>query len=165
MAIAQTYEPIATTTFGSAASAVTFSSIPSTYTDLVIAINAKSSAGTPSIYLQYNGDTTGTNYSYTGFYATSGALSSYRATNIIWISAFMNGVSPNTFNSGVINIFNYTNTATYKSCLARWNGQDYELDAVAGKWNSTAAINSITLTAQSNLVAGSSFTLYGIKAA
>ncbi len=32
----KTYEPIATTTLGSAAATVTFSTIPGTYTDLVL---------------------------------------------------------------------------------------------------------------------------------
>jgi hypothetical protein len=32
--MAKTYEPIATTTLGSAAASITFSSIPATYTDL-----------------------------------------------------------------------------------------------------------------------------------
>jgi len=40
MAAAQTYEPIANTTFGSTTSSYTFSSIPSTYTDLFLVISA-----------------------------------------------------------------------------------------------------------------------------
>lgn len=165
MAAAQTYEPIATYTAGSNFTTYSFTSIPSTYTDLIVAMNLKSVSGTPSVYIQFNGDTTGTNYSMASIYGTSGAISQYRASNINWVSAFTNGVSANNFNNGNINIMNYANTSTYKTSLTRWCGADYEVDLISGMWKSTSAINQITLTAQSNLVAGSTYTLYGIKAA
>ena len=41
-----TYEPIATTTLGSAQATVTFSSIPGTYTDLVLITNSRSDSTT-----------------------------------------------------------------------------------------------------------------------
>ena len=60
-----TYEPIATTTLGSAQSSVTFSAISGSYTDLVIVINGALSSGLASLSVEYNGDTTVGNYSYT----------------------------------------------------------------------------------------------------
>jgi hypothetical protein len=60
---------------------------------------------------------------------------------------------------------NYANTSTYKTVLTRSNKYD-RVGAIVGLWRSTAAINSITLTAYSNTYAiGSTFTLYGIAAA
>jgi hypothetical protein len=166
MAAGSTYTPIATTTLSSAAASYSFTSIPSTYTDLIITINAKAAAaGTPSIYMQYNGDTTNANYSHTGLYGTSGGVGSAKGTTINWVSAFQNGVSANNFNNGNISIMNYANTTAYKTNLARWGGSDYEVDAIAGMWKSTAAINQITLICQQNLIAGTTFTLYGITAA
>ena len=57
MAAGSTYTPIATTTLGSAGT-ITFSSIPSTYTDLVIVLNGNGSrvAGTDDTGLRLNSD-------------------------------------------------------------------------------------------------------------
>jgi hypothetical protein len=58
-----TYTPIATTTLGTAAASVTFSSISGSYTDLVLIIaGVQSVADVP--YIQFNSDTA-TNYSRT----------------------------------------------------------------------------------------------------
>ena len=62
--MASTYEPIATTTLGSAASSITFSSIPATYTDLRLVLVHTPSASTGNAQMQFNSDTA-TNYSYT----------------------------------------------------------------------------------------------------
>jgi len=52
----KTYEPIATTTLGSNQTTITFSSIPSTYTDLVIVSNmGTTTASYP--FIRFNGDT------------------------------------------------------------------------------------------------------------
>ncbi|NBQ97859.1 MAG: hypothetical protein EBU12_06490, partial [Microbacteriaceae bacterium] len=62
MAAGNTYSQIASTTLGSAASSVTFSSIAATYTDLVIVVQAAVTAGSIALRMQFNSDT-GTNYS------------------------------------------------------------------------------------------------------
>lgn len=161
-----TYVPIASQTLGSAASSVTFSSIAGTYTDLIVVINAKAVTGTPSIALRFNSDS-GSNYSYTGLAGNGSSASSARASNTstAWVSAYLNGVSSTNWNNGIIHIMNYANSTTYKTSLARWAGADYEVDAIVTLWRSTSAITEVNLIAQSNLVAGSTFTLYGIKAA
>jgi len=58
-----TYEPIATTTLGSAAATITFSSIPATYTDLVIVFAGTATANLNPL-MSFNSDS-GTNYSTT----------------------------------------------------------------------------------------------------
>ena len=63
MAAGSTYTPIATTTLGSAATSYTFTSIPSTYTDLVLVGNLSSSSNT-NISIRIYSDS-GTNYSNT----------------------------------------------------------------------------------------------------
>ena len=61
-----TYEKIATNTLSSAAISLTFSSIPATYTDLVLITSSQHAASDASsrLYLNFNSDTA-TNYSYT----------------------------------------------------------------------------------------------------
>jgi hypothetical protein len=160
--MATTYEPIATQTLGSTASTVTFSSIPATYTDLIFVCNLSASATTYSS-IRFNGDS-GTNYSLTDIYGTgSGAVSS-RQSNIT------GGGAGDTSGTGTVLIYqinNYSNATTYKTALSRNGSPSTNVVAGVSLWRSTAAINSITLltgTANSWNI-GSTFTLYGIKAA
>jgi hypothetical protein len=68
MAAGNTYEAIATQTLGSAAASVTFSSIPGTYTDLVIVCTPlRVTAGAEELVFQFNSDT-GSNYSINNSY-------------------------------------------------------------------------------------------------
>ena len=78
-AAGSTYTPIATTTLGSAAADVTFSSISSAYTDLFLAINC-GAAGVTDMGIRFNSDT-GSNYSLTYIRGTGSAASSGRASN------------------------------------------------------------------------------------
>jgi len=59
-----TYTPIATQTLSSAVTSVTFSSIPQTYTDLILVMNVTNSSATVYKALQFNTDTStgSTNY-------------------------------------------------------------------------------------------------------
>lgn len=166
--MAITYTPIATQTLGSAATSVTFSSIPSTYTDLVLVANVQNAgAGNPSSSLQFNGDTA-TNYSLTILYGNGTSAISTRATSSSMI--YMNYTALPTANSYAVqiaNIMNYANTTTYKTAITRSGAAGGGTETVAGLWRSTSAINSIKVLTDTavNYAIGSSFTLYGIKAA
>jgi hypothetical protein len=154
-----TYTPIATTTLSSNAGSVTFSSIPSTYTDIIAVCNIKLSSGS-TIYTQVNGDT-GNNYSKTSIEGESGVASSSRNSNI---NSPLFGYSGNTTNFGntTINYQNYANTTTYKTFIGRGNYTDYLVGCVA-LWRNTAAINEIKILG--SFAIGSTFTLYGVKSA
>jgi hypothetical protein len=164
---AATYVPIATTTLGSAAASYTFSSIPSTYTDLVLITNETiTTPVSASLFLRFNGDT-GNNYSNTDLYGNGTSAGSARDTSIIGIrfGAINNG-SGNLSNS-TVNIMNYANTTTYKTVLSRFSDAGAESSTAVGLWRNTAAITSITLYLASTSTYGtnSTFTLFGIKAA
>ena len=62
---------------------------------------------------------------------------------------------------------NYSNTTTFKTILMRANNAALGVDAIVGLWRSTAAINEIKVfpTGGANFETGSTFSLYGIKAA
>lgn len=172
MAAGNTYESIFTQTLSSAVPSITFSSIPSTYTDLVLVWNAKSSA-TATVYgptMYFNTDTAKTNYSFTALYGTgSSALSFFWTTS----TSAQHGViaapmTTSNFNVGIVNINNYSNTTTYKTALSRAGDAGDSTWATIGLWQNTAAINSISLYAPdgtANFTIGSTFSLYGIKAA
>ena len=168
MPAGNTYEAIATQTLGSAAASVTFSSIPATYTDLVVVVSASPSTTVYMGYGELNGDT-GSNYSETLLYGTGSAAGSARETSRPNLY-FGNWTTQNTTSSRVvyiINIMNYANTTTYKTLLSRASDSTTEVNAVVNLWRSTAAINSfrLYLGGAGNFVAGSTFSLYGIKAA
>jgi len=78
--MAITYEPIATTTLGSATASVTFSSLGS-YTDIVLVCSVQSaSSGDARINIRFNGDTA-SNYSGTFMYGDGSAAGSGRDTS------------------------------------------------------------------------------------
>jgi hypothetical protein len=67
----------------------------------------------------------------------------------------------------IVQIQNYSNSTTYKTYLSRANNAANATDAITGLWRSTSAITSIQFfySDSSNIITGSSATLYGIKAA
>ena len=164
-----TYEPIATQTLGSSVSSVTFSSIPQTYTDLVI-VQSAFVANQMDTRLQFNGDTA-TNYSWTVLFGSGSAAGSYRESNKTAIPTGYYSqidISPAT-STFIIQIMNYSNATTNKTVLTRGNNaaSGRGVDAIVGLWRSTAAITSVALNvdASHQYTSGSVFTLYGIKAA
>ena len=161
-----TYEKIATTTLGSAAT-VTFSSIPATYTDLVLISSAKNSSGAGGTYqIKINNDT-GSNYSATYMQGTGAGANSGRFTNnTVAYVARSSDSSGTEFSPGIVNFMNYSNTTTFKTILNRGNETSATTIAFVNLWSSTSAINSINIEQPGggNFAAGSSFTLYGIKA-
>jgi hypothetical protein len=160
--MAATYDPIATQTLGSAASSVTFSSIPSTYTDLVLVVNSARTTSNDSVSLEFNGDT-GANYSRTILYGTGSSALSFRESNASLIEI---GIQDASNSTNIFHIMNYANTTTNKTVIARANATTVRVSAGVGLWRNTAAITSIKLaTGGSTFIAGSMFTLYGIKAA
>ena len=165
--MASTYTPIATTTLGSASSSVSFTSIVGTFTDLVYIMNVKGASANYPI-LRFNGDT-GTNYSRTVLTGDGSTATSERRTNQNYMAINYNAVT-NTSNfnyNEIIHIQNYANTTTYKTALYRANNAASGTDAGVGLWRSTAAITQIDILSHdgTNFAAGSTFTLYGIKAA
>jgi len=156
--MAVTYDKISSTTVAVAAASVSFTSIPSTYTDL-IAIVTTPTGGDMSYRI--NSDT-GTNYSQNLIYAYSayGATRSSNAT-----SFFLNYGSNGGNLFAIINFLNYSNSTTYKTNFLRDNANGSTTDAMVGLWRNTAAISTITFTPPVTFAIGSTFTLYGIKAA
>jgi hypothetical protein len=167
-----TYEKIATTTVsGSSTTAVNFTSF-SGYTDLILQVNDQVSS--PSgIKIRFNSDT-GSNYSMTTLQGNGSSASSFRTTNATSIyNNLINGDSTtsNNFTPHIIQIQNYSNTTTNKTLLWRFGnsiqaGGSGDLAAIVGLYRSTSAITSIEVSVWNavNFIAGSTFTLYGIKA-
>jgi hypothetical protein len=162
-----TYTPIATQTLGSSAATVTFSSISGSYTDIVLVASVNASAAS-DVKVRVNGLTTSI-YSNTIIYGSGTVAGSYRNS-----TATLGGTEPvdtaaSTFTPKIINFMNYANTTTFKSYLAKTSTSSSTNGATAtvGLIQTTSAINSITLlyADSTTFSAGSTFSLYGIKAA
>ena len=166
MAAGSAYTPIATNTLGSATSTVTFSSISGSYTDLIVIVNAIcASGGADVLNLQYNGDSSSGLYSSTRLVGTGSTTNNDRQTGANFIYAGL--INSTVRNSDIYQIQNYSNTTTFKTCLARAGLADNQTRVTVGLWRNTNAITSITLSHGSsiNFNTGSTFTLYGIAAA
>jgi hypothetical protein len=167
MAAGNTYVAIATNTLASATATVTFSSIPSTYTDLVIVTSPlRVTTGAEELVMQFNGDTA-TNYSSTILYGSGSAAGSTRTSSQTY--AYLNYYSnvSQTQSVQIYSIMNYANTTTYKTVIGRANTADSGVDAAVALWRSTAAITSVAIKLKNgnNFNTGSVFSLYGIAAA
>ena len=165
MAAGNTYEAIATfTTTTSATSSYTFSSIPSTYTDLVMVCNLKATSSNSSLVARFNGDG-GSNYSVTQLYGNGSSAISQRLSSQTEVYLSYSGFPTATFAPTIVNFQNYSNTTTNKTFVSRSGYAAAYVDASVGLWRSTAAISSITLYAGNSFDTGCTFSLYGIKAA
>lgn len=159
-----TYEPIATNTISSSTiSEVSFTSIPATYTDIVLIIKATASTPTTG-RLRFNGVSSNV-YSDTFLDASGSATSSFRETNVsaLYPLSFYNTGTTNS----IIDIMNYAQTTTFKSILVRGYFTTFASYG-NGIWSSTNAINSIQISTQTGthyFGVGSIFTIYGVKAA
>ena len=169
----KTYEPISSQVLTGTQATITFSSIPQTYTDLVLVTSIRSSYTTgDGSKMTLNSDT-GTNYSQTRLYANA-SVNSDRTSNSNWIDVNYNPGADSTagiFGLSVTHFLNYSNTTTFKPMITRWSNMQTSgtthTALMVSMWRSTNAISTITITPyQSTTFAiGSTFTLYGIKAA
>jgi hypothetical protein len=158
-----TYQPLSTTTLGSAQSTISFNSFGG-YTDLVLVCNL-GIATADYIQLIFNGETSTTNY-YGTWFQSDGSGGRYNSS-IYWIGGACQFNTNKDENMAILHIMNYANTVTQKSVLARLNRGGSTLGMQVGSWNNTNAITSLDIKSANgyNFVSGSTFTLYGIAAA
>jgi hypothetical protein len=163
------YIPISTVTLGTGTASIDFTNIPQTYTDLVIKISARCTAGgnfagvviapngsTASYTLRWLGDAGGGAVSYT--------QAAFGYNHLFYIPA--SAATADTFGNGEIVISNYT-SANNKQVSADGanenNGTAIYQGISSGIWANTAPITSVTLTTGGSFVQHSTATLYGIR--
>tara|TARA_R110000868_G_scaffold118811_1_gene314883 strand:- start:300 stop:803 length:504 start_codon:yes stop_codon:yes gene_type:complete len=165
--MANTYTLISSNTVGAGGVAsITFSSIPSTYTDLLLVCSTRittTSGVVASLKLQCNGvDITGRRLG-----AEGNPMAAYSDTNATAYTA-TDAATASTFNNTSFYIPNYGSTTTFKSVsidsVTENNAVSGGLDLVAGIYSANTAITSLTiLNASFNLMQYSSAYLYGIS--
>jgi hypothetical protein len=156
-----TYIPLQTITLGSSASSVTFASIPQTYRDLIIVMDAKASV-TAGARMVANSDT-GTNYSYVRMYGTGSGSGSgdTGSTAFAYIGDVFTTNTPI-----IIQIMDYSATDKHKISLWRMNSAQNYVMAGATRWASNTAISSLAFSLDSarTYETGTTISLYGIEA-
>jgi hypothetical protein len=169
-----TYKAIATVTVGSGgASSIAFSSIPDTYTDLLVKISARTNVSNwnDNSIVRFNGDT-GTNYSNRRLNAEGSTVSTSSNTSqdgFYYFNFDGSTATSNTFCNNKMYIPNYTssNQKSFSVDRAIENNSSTEnlVAIIAGIWTGTAAITSISIAPYYGtlFVQHSTATLYGIK--
>jgi len=165
------YESIATTVVGSGGGTISFTVIPSTYKHLQLrAIARGADAGSSRLEMRVNSDS-GSNYAFHYMYGNGANVFADSATSqpqMLFNRISGAGSPANVFGVQIMDILDYANTNKFKTFRALTafdeNGAG-ELQVNSGLWQSTSAINAISITAEggANLAQYSHFALYGIK--
>lgn len=175
---APAFDSIASTVLGADAATVTFSSIPSTYQHLQIRVNARSTYTSTTIPLRviWNSDS-GNNYARHDLSGNGTTVTATGNSTSSLDNYFFAGLIPaasatsSIFGVSIIDIHDYASTTKNKTIRAI-TGEDRNgagnLYLSSGLWINTSAISSITLQTNAsdrNFIAGSTFSLYGVKGA
>lgn len=171
--MAGTYEPISTVTTTGTPASIDFTSIPQTYTDLVLVFVNTGSAGVVGVRTRFNNDSSAI-YDKMYVFAQNSSISRGQQTNATSYNAIASGLHE--YAESWINICNYSNTNTFTTLLSRltgtgdagssWTTRDTRSWYDTGRWRSTAAVTSINLSPDSgNFAVGTIVTLFGIKKA
>lgn len=161
--MASTYDLISSSTVTSATTTVSFTSIPSTYTDLAISIHAKRDSGSPSnAFVRFNADS-GNNYLRAVLHNTAGSTSvtGTRDTQsgiTIWLTT--------NFSVYNIEVYHYASSNKHKYSNYFAGSHDQLAGFYGFNWSNSGAVTSIDfVTTSNNWDVGSTFSIFGIKGA
>lgn len=159
-----TYQALANFTLSTAATSITFSSIPATYRDLILVFQGKTTSNSALLSLRINNDSTST-YSFQYAAGRGGSNIAASGTNVgsakLDFEARASSITPMQVN---VNLIDYSATDKVKTLINRADQWDNGTEIVINSWPSTAAISSLTLLASNTLAAGSTAALYGVIA-
>lgn len=161
-----TYDSISTTTLGSANTTITFSSIPSSYTDLRLVMSGKVSTTGNNIIARLNSDS-GTNYSVVSLYGNSSTGASVLSSNnnYLWLQwfSYSDSTDPSLITTDILSYSGSTNKTLISQISTDRDGSG-AAEFCCNLWRNTSAINRIDLYVQSSnsFSAGFTATLYGI---
>lgn len=154
---------------------VTFSSIPTGYTDLLIVVRGRGtySANEVGVQVTFNGDT-GANYDSEYLQANSSTVSAGATTGEAFANCgaipAANSTASNEPGHSKVTVFDYKGTTFTKKFAGDngWRTADSAAGTITrqvfGNWSSTSAITSVTVAlSNGNYVSGSKVSLYGIR--
>ena len=165
-----TYTLISSNILGSSAASITFSSIPATYTDLLIKYTARSTdTGAYDTYVRLEINGFIATHSSTVIRAQGGTTGSLRSTSQVIAGYIPTAtVTSNTFGSAEFYLPNYLSTVkktgSHFGIQENNNATDNSIAATALLVDVSTAVTDLLLKPNAgNFVSGSSFYLYGIK--
>jgi hypothetical protein len=170
--MANTMTLIASATAGAGGtSAFDFTSIPSTYTDLLVVYSVRESQAGSMLDLNFYFNNSTSGYSEKMVYGTGSVAATATTSSGLfnWGVGTGSSATANTFASGQFYIPNYAgsnNKSMSGDYVGETNATAANAQLHAGLWSNTAAITSIQIKPQSNsgtLVQYSTAYLYGIK--
>jgi hypothetical protein len=142
---------------------LSFTSIPNTYTDLMLVVNVGLASGSTAINININGDTNN-HYSMTRMYGNGSSAGSDRLSNTNTSLYSWNAYNGGTY---IFNFQNYANPSVYKTIIGRAS----DVSNAAGAYvvlyrgltgSSTEAIYQIDFVGSNNFATTTTATLYGI---
>ena len=168
-------------TLTSTQTSIVFNNIPQSYVNLEIrgiARTTQAAAGGSPITMNFNNDS-GANYSIHQLYGSGSgvgdSIGNANQTRALWAASggwqsLGSGDPANFFSTHIISINNYSSGSTYKTVRARHGRDTNQTTGATGRimyessnWRSFSPITSITIACDTQFVAGTSFSLYGIK--
>jgi len=165
--MANTYTLISSVTVGAGGAAnIQFTSIPATYTDLVLKFSIRGNRASvyDQVYLDINGGGTAPSTRYLS--GDGAAASSGTSSNQISLASGSTATA-STFGNGEVYIPNYagSNQKSYSTDgVSENNGTTAYISSFASLWANTGAITSLSLTTNSgSILQYSTAYLYGIK--
>jgi hypothetical protein len=165
------FESIATVIVTSAQPTITFSSITNTYKHLQFRILWNKAVGDQSMFITYNGVSTGTSYNYRRMIGFGNAVAQgFSSTPQAKWETFYdgnNGSSSTYEKVGILTILDYANTNKTRVSNLHW-GADYNGSGAVSMesclFNSTTALSSVSFAPFStNFAVGTQISLYGMK--
>lgn len=163
-----TYNAIATTTVGAGGTAnIEFTSIPASYTDLLLKISARSVRSATADFLQININSSASNF--TARYLEGNGATIVSGTDTVFIGSFPGASSTaSTFGNFELYLPNYagsTNKSISADSATENNATTAYIDLVASLWSQTTVITSVKILSATanNFAQYTTATLYGIK--
>ena len=160
----QSYQLIGTVTVGSGgAASIDFTSIPATYTDLMLLVSTR--ASNAFIDIKFNNTTANRSARY--MYGTGSAAGAGTQAGYLGVTTSTSQTA-STFGNMSVYFPNYASTSTHKSystdTVSENNATATEMNLVNGLWSDNAAINQITIFPESSgtFSEHSTSRLYGI---
>jgi hypothetical protein len=171
--MANTYTLISSITVGSGgAASIDFTSIPATYTDLVLKLSTRSTTTDPDrtsvLYTSVKFNNTATTYNTRTLRTTSAAEGSFDSSAFFGYTT-SSAFNASNFDNGEIYIPNYAGSNQKSFSIDSSDEQnvatyDSTLGLIAARWDGTSAINRITLALNyGNFAQHSTAYLYGIS--